>query len=144
MEHNINFNIEYPSLNIEHQDLIVEGISNLLREEKINKELSLALVFLSDDELLVYNKQFLNHDYYTDIITFPIEETEEYLEADLMFSVDRIKENAQDFKISFVSELNRVIIHGVLHLVGYNDKTESEQNEMTLKENYYLNKLTFL
>lgn len=140
----ITFNIEYPNFIINNQEQIIEGISNLFKEENYNKETSIALVFLSDDELLDYNKQFLNHDYYTDIITFPIEETDEYLEADLMFSVDRINDNANQLNTSNVKELNRVIIHGILHLVGYDDKTTEQTKIMRDKEDYYLSKLSFL
>lgn len=140
----ISFNIDYPNFTVNNQELILEGINNLFQEENFIKEVSIALVFMSDDALLVYNKEFLNHDYYTDIITFPIEETEEYLEADLLFSIDRIKDNAQQLNIESVVELNRVIIHGILHLVGYNDKTKKEQEIMRAKENYYLSKLSFL
>ena len=140
----ITFNIEYPNFIINNQEQIIEGISNLFKEENFNKEISIALVFLSDDELLDYNKQFLNHDYYTDIITFPIEETDEYLEADLMFSVDRINDNANQLNTSNVKELNRVIIHGILHLVGYDDKTTEQTKIMRDKEDYYLSKLSFL
>jgi len=144
MKHNISFNIDYPNLIIPNQDGIIKGIDNLLNQENFNKELSLALVFMSDDDLLVYNKKYLQHDYYTDIITFPLDETNDYLESDLLFSIDRIKENAKEYKIDFLNELNRVIIHGVLHLVGYNDKTKEEQELMTKKEDYYLSQLSFL
>ncbi len=93
----------------------------------------LNYVFCSDNYLLEINKNHLQHDYYTDIITFPLSENP--LEADLFISVDRVKENALTLGISFTEELHRVIIHGVLHLIGYGDKTEEEQLKMRAKEN---------
>lgn len=144
MEHSITFNIEYPNFIIKNETLIINGIKNIAKEENFSKSLYLSLVFMSDDDLLVYNKEYLNHDYYTDIITFPIEETDKYIEADLFLSVDRIKDNATSFKIDSIIELNRVIIHGVLHLLGYNDSSKEEQIIMRSKEDYYLSKLGFL
>ena len=82
-------------------------------------------MFCSDDYLLEINKKHLNHDYYTDIITFDY--SEKKISGDLLISIDRVKENAKTFSVSFIHELNRVVIHGVLHLCGYNDKTEEEK-----------------
>ena len=104
-------------------------------EEKILGEIS--LVFCSDDYLLGINKQFLNHDYYTDIITFDYVEGSK-VSGDLMISVDRVLDNADERNISFRDELNRVIVHGVLHLIGYKDKSESDEKLMREKEDYYL------
>jgi len=85
------------------------------------------------------NKEYLDHDYYTDIITFPMHE--DPMSGDLFISIDRVKENAHQNNHSFESELNRVIVHGVLHLVGYGDKSEPEIIEMRTKEDYYLKRL---
>ena len=101
----------------------------------------MSIIFNSDESLLDINKQFLNHDYQTDIITFPIEETETELEAELYISIDRVKENAEDFGITFENELQRVIIHGTLHLCGFGDKSESEEKLMRQKEDEHLNYL---
>jgi len=113
-------------------------INNLLDEEnKIKGELS--FIFCSDNYLLNMNKKYLKHNYYTDVITFDYCENN-IVSGDVFISVDRIKENALTYKSSFDKELQRVMIHGVLHLVGYKDKTETQQKEMRDKENLYLNK----
>lgn len=102
------------------------------------KEGELSFIFCSDEYLLKMNNEYLRHDYYTDVITFDYTE-KEIITGDIFISVDRIKENALKYNTTFENELQRVMIHGVLHLVGYNDKTEEEQKEMTKKENQYLN-----
>lgn len=103
-----------------------------------NKELAeVNLIFMSDDDLLEMNRTHLDHDYYTDIITFDYCENDLIL-GDLFISVDRVKENAEDFKVSFGEELKRVCIHGVLHLCGYGDKSEEDERLMRSKENEML------
>ena len=108
-----------------------------LIEDQNKEEGELSLVFCSDDYLLEVNKKHLNHDYYTDIITFDYSE-ENKISGDLLISIDRVKENAKTFSVSFMHELNRVVIHGVLHLCGYKDKTEEEKKQMRNLENKYL------
>lgn len=101
-------------------------------------------IFCSDERILEINNQYLSHDYYTDIITFDYTENNS-ISGDLFISVDTISSNAEKYDVSFNEELYRVIIHGILHLCGQNDKTPSEQDEMTIKENLALdewNKLT--
>lgn len=98
---------------------------------------NITLVFCSDEYLLEMNKKHLNHDYFTDIITFDYTE-DKTLSGDLFISVDRVKENAALNSIMFHVELNRVVGHGVLHLMGYNDKSEEEQSEMSKKEDWAL------
>lgn len=90
--------------------------------------------FCSDDKLLEINKQRLGHDFYTDIVTFPLTACETVLSSEFCISVDRIKENAETFGRSFESELHRVIIHGVLHLIGFDDHSEGDEKEMREKE----------
>ncbi|MDX9883348.1 MAG: rRNA maturation RNase YbeY [Prolixibacteraceae bacterium] len=97
----------------------------------------LSFIFCSDDYLLKINKQYLDHDYYTDIITFNYVEGK-LVSGDIFISIDRVRENARQFRVSFENELNRVIIHGVLHLIGFDDKDESLQQVMRKKENEYL------
>lgn len=99
---------------------------------------SLNVIFCTDDALLVINRDFLNHDYYTDIITFPINKDKSGLEAELYISIDRVKENAKEGKVSFKEELHRVIFHGCLHLVGYNDKSSQQIKKMREREDHYL------
>jgi probable rRNA maturation factor len=97
----------------------------------------LNYIFCNDKSLLEINREFLNHDYYTDIVTFNLSETEA-IHAEIYISIDRIRENAKQFDVSFKSELHRVIFHGVLHLCGYKDKTKEEKRKIRAKEDYYL------
>jgi len=100
----------------------------------------ITIVFCTDEELLELNKQHLSHDYFTDIITFNYNDGKT-LSGDLFVSTDRIFDNAKQLEVPFTEELHRVCYHGVLHLVGYNDKTDADCLLMREKENYYLNKL---
>jgi len=112
----------------------------------INSELmivgDLSIIFCSDDYLLNINKQYLDHDYYTDIITFNYVENKT-ISGDLFISVERITENAANYDTDMEKELLRVIFHGILHLIGYNDKTEEEKKLMREKEEFYLNTVNF-
>ena len=94
----------------------------------------LHYVFCSDEALLKINRDRLGHDFYTDIVTFPCWEDQEYISSEFCISLDRIAENWLNFGRSFESELLRVIIHGVLHLTGYDDLTEEERKTMRSKE----------
>lgn len=94
-------------------------------------------VFVDDETILEINKQSLNHDYYTDIITFDYTENK-LLEGEIYISLDRVKDNAKKFDQEFHVELFRVILHGVLHMVGYKDKSKAERNLMRKKEEEYL------
>ncbi len=106
----------------------------------INKEGKLLgnlnFIFCSDHYLHKINVEYLDHDTFTDVITFPYSDVK--IEGDIFISIDRIKENANSFEVPFENELNRVIIHGVLHLLGYGDKNSEDKQQMTLKENFYL------
>lgn len=99
----------------------------------------LHVVFLDDEQLLEVNKEFLDHDYYTDIITFNYADDLDDIEAELYISITRVADNAQTLGVSFDQELRRVIIHGVLHLCGYEDNTKELKNVMQLAENKYIN-----
>jgi probable rRNA maturation factor len=122
-----------------NEDEMNKKIEFLFKDNNINLE-QLQITFLTDDSLLEINKEFLQHDYYTDIITFDYSETKEKIDGELFISVERVEENAVEFKESFENEIQRVILHGCLHLCGLNDQSEAEKNEMRNKENYYLNK----
>lgn len=98
----------------------------------------LTFIFCNDDYLLNINRQYLNHDTYTDIITFDNSEVEGEITGDIFISIDRIRDNAAKFGVSVQDELHRVIIHGTLHLLGYRDKTRTEKALMTEKEDAYL------
>lgn len=102
---------------------------------------SLNIIFCSDDYLLNINKQYLNHDYYTDIITFDLSESKKGLvTAELYISYDRVKDNARQMKATTTKELHRVIFHGLLHLLGYKDKSTKDQMEMRKMEDKLLAK----
>ena len=124
-----------------HKKVIKKYIKQLIINE-IYKLGEVSIIFCSDNFLLDINKEYLNHNYFTDIITFNyVEDTT--ISGDLFISVDRVRENAREYKTSFEKELFRVIFHGVLHLIGYNDKTKEEQKVMREKENFYLKEVDF-
>jgi probable rRNA maturation factor len=100
----------------------------------------LSFNFCSDEELLKINIEHLNHDFYTDIITFELNE-EDVIIGDIYISIDRVKENAKLQSTTYTNELMRVLIHGVLHLCGYKDKTKKDASLMREKEDYYLSLL---
>ena len=93
----------------------------------------IAYIFCSDDALLQINKQHLNHDFYTDIITFQYQAAPE-VSGDIYVSIDRVRENAKTYSESFEQELRRVMIHGILHLIGFRDGTDREKEEMRKRE----------
>ena len=97
-------------------------------------------IFCSDDYLLEINKQYLKHNYYTDIITFELSEPNHPINAEIYISVDRVKDNAQEFNTSLKRELHRVIFHGALHLCGYKDKKKMEAALMRKMEEICLNR----
>lgn len=99
---------------------------------------SISIICCSDDYILKINKNHLKHNYFTDIITFDYSDGSRLLEAELYISVDRVKENAGKFKSGFSRELHRVIFHGILHLLGKNDKSEKEKEEMRKCEDLWL------
>ncbi|MEI7584145.1 rRNA maturation RNase YbeY [Runella sp.] len=101
----------------------------------------LNYIFCSDEYLLTINQQYLNHDFYTDIITFDNSEEEGIVEGDIFVSLDRIRENANELNKPFEEELFRVLAHGVLHLVGYDDINDEQELEMREKEDLYLSQL---
>lgn len=107
---------------------------NLCVEQENGKIETVNVIFCDDEYLLEINKTHLNHDYYTDIITFDYSEGKT-ISGDIFISIDRVADNAFDFKAGFNNELARVIIHGFLHLLGYKDKTDEDQEVMTQKEN---------
>lgn len=110
--------------------------------ENNNKKVGeIAYIFCSDEQLLEINKEFLNHDCYTDIITFDYSETD-VVSGDMFISIDRIKDNAKILGVAYQEELHRVIIHGILHLLGNKDKTETESENMRKLEDECLSVLS--
>lgn len=111
-------------------------IIHLLEKENIDKGFY-QITFLSDEELLLINQEYLNHDTYTDIITFDYSIRDQLI-CEIFISVDRTLENARAENVSWEEEMDRVIAHGLLHFIGYNDKTEEEKKRMRKKEDEYL------
>ena len=112
-------------------------ILSIFKKEK--KELdALNIIFCDDEYLLDLNRQFLHHDFYTDILSFPLSKANQPLIAEIYISIDRVRENARIAGSSFKEELHRVIFHGVLHFCGYKDKSDSDIRVMRLMENKYL------
>ena len=132
-----NFFFETENLKVKNKNKIRSLIKSLCLKE--NKKLGfINCIFCSDEYLGEINKKYLGHDYYTDIITFDHKDTEDNVEGDLYISSERIKENAKNFGVKTEEELIRVVIHGVLHLIGYKDKSKKEKMIMTQKENKYI------
>lgn len=113
---------------------IVSNWIKTVAEKHSKKVGELAYIFCSDEKILEINKQYLQHDYYTDIITFDYTEHDR-ISGDIFISVDTVKSNAEKYNVSYMDELHRVIIHGVLHLCGIDDQDEEQQAEMRSEEN---------
>ena len=106
-------------------------------ESEIRSTGNISIIFCSDNYILDINQRFLGHDYFTDIITFDYCEGSK-ISGDLFISVDSVRENAIEYGVPFYEELNRVMVHGILHLIGYDDHTEDDIRQMRSKEDYYL------
>ncbi len=109
----------------------------MVAESEIKRLGDISIIFCSDPYILEVNLKYLQHDYFTDIITFDYCEGNR-LSGDLFISVDSVRENAEYYSAEFEDELNRVIVHGILHLIGYDDHSNEEKILMREKENYYL------
>ena len=125
-----NIDIEFPQLN---QRLAKEWIDEFVASygRKIGE---LYYLFCSDEYLLAFNQKRMNHDFYTDIVTFPLNDCSEYLSGEFYISLDRIKDNAEQMGKPFKDEFHRVLAHGVLHLIGFDDKTAAAAAEMREQE----------
>lgn len=117
-------------------------LSKVARKEK-HSIIELNYIFCSDEHLLQINNDYLKHDYYTDIITFDNSEKKGSIEGDIFISIDRVRENAASQKSSIKDELHRVMVHGLLHLTGYKDKTAAEKETMRKKEDSSLSLRAF-
>lgn len=113
-------------------------VKEIFIQEKVSLN-SLTYIFCSDEYLLNINKEFLNHHYYTDIITFCLSAKGDAVEAEAYISVERLKDNAQSLSVSFKEEVERVVFHGALHLCGYKDKRKKDIAIIRQKENFYIN-----
>jgi probable rRNA maturation factor len=141
----VYFFFDNVSFTLSNRGLLKKFIEGIFKKEK-KKLVSLNYVFCSDERLLQINKDYLRHDYYTDIISFDLSDNWMGLNGEIYISVDRVRDNAARLGISFSIELKRVIFHGALHLCGYKDKSEVDIQIMRSMENKYLkgwNKLGF-
>ncbi len=127
----ISFNYEL-EFTIENEAAIADWLSKVILSEN-KKEGEINYIFCDDDYLLEINQQYLDHDTLTDIISFDYSIGNE-LHGDIFISIERVCENATDFKVSFEEELKRVLAHGILHYCGYKDKTPEDEKAMRIKE----------
>jgi len=127
-------NVSFP---LKETPLIKSFLTSIFAREGTDFK-AVSFIFCTDEFLLKLNQQYLNHDTLTDILTFTLSETSMPIVSEIYISVERVKENSQNLNISFSMELCRVMIHGVLHLCGYNDRTKSEKRTMRAKEDFYL------
>lgn len=136
----IHFFTEEIPFNLIKKNTYKKWIKEIISLESCKLE-ELNFIFCSDNYLLEINKEYLNHDYFTDIITFDNSTQEAEILGDIFISIDTVKSNSIKFKTEFQNELSRVIIHGVLHLLGYGDKKKEDQKIMKYKEDWALSLL---
>jgi rRNA maturation RNase YbeY len=132
----ISFNYEL-AFKLPSETQITKWLTEVIKQENC-KLGDINFIFCDDEYLHKLNVEFLHHDTLTDIISFDYSVGKE-LHGDVFISKERVQENAESFKVNFVDELNRVMVHGILHYCGYNDKTDDEARIMREKENHYLN-----
>ena len=132
----ISFNYEV-DFQLHSEVQVNKWLSEVIKSERF-KEGEINYVFCDDEYLLKLNVEFLKHDTLTDILSFDYSLGKE-LHGDIFISIERVKENAEDFNVGFETELKRVMVHGVLHYCGYKDKSEEEERVMREKENHYIN-----
>ena len=138
----IHYFTEDIDFTLKHKTIIRNWLKAAITAEGYKlKELN--FIFCSDEYLLGINQQYLDHDTYTDVITFDNSEELKTIVSDIFISIDRIRENAAAFQKDFQNELCRVMVHGTLHLLGYKDKSKADKAGMTAKEDHYLAKLAF-
>jgi len=133
----IQFFTESVSYTLPQKNKIKKWLKSAIEKEGYGLH-ELTFIFCSDDYLLGINQQYLNHDTYTDIITFDNSEVDKQIVSDIFISIDRVKENAKIFKTTAFDEVCRIMIHGTLHLLGYKDKGKAAKTLMTQKEDEYL------
>lgn len=139
----IQFFSEDIDFTLKEKQKVRQWIGATIKAEGFKHVGELSFVLCSDAYLLEINKQYLDHDTFTDIVTFDSSEDEGVIAGDIFISVERTMENAKKFNVSERDELHRVIIHGILHLCGYYDKKKEDKTLMTEKEDYYLAKREF-
>ena len=135
----VAFYFEDTDFKLRHKTRIKEWL-RLVAESEVFTLGNISVIFCSDNYILDINQKYLQHDYFTDIITFDYSEGGR-ISGDLFISVDSVRENSVEYGTEFEDELHRVIVHGILHLIGYDDHTEDEIKTMRSKEDYYLSLL---
>ncbi len=130
--------VDVPSLN---EEVVRKLVVDTIVAENAEPG-TLQIIFCDDEYLLEMNQAYLQHDTFTDIITFDYCQDLEGISGDIFISIPRVMENAKKYSVSFMEELHRVILHGILHLLGYKDHTRDEKEVMRSKENYYLTLLS--
>ena len=133
----VNFFEEDIRFDLKNKNKVKAWVKSTIAAEGYKLQ-ELNYIFCSDAYLLQINRQYLDHDTYTDIITFDNSEKEKVIEGDIFISIERIRENAEKFGTGETNELHRVLIHGALHLLGYKDKKSADKTTMTTKEDQYL------
>lgn len=139
----IHFFKEDISYRLNKRDQIIQWLQDVAHKEKFSID-ELNIILCSDEFLVEMNRQYLDHDTYTDIITFDNSINSGKITGELYISVERVKENAATLKIQAADELHRVMVHGVLHLCGYGDKTKTDKKQMTSLEDFYLSLRNFV
>lgn len=142
-EKTIHFFKEDIRFRFDNRTDITSWIHRSIRQEGFRSG-TINIIFCSDPYLRVMNRKYLQHDYNTDIITFETGEDPSVINGDLFISIDRVKANAVSFGTSFADELHRVIIHGILHLCNYTDKSNRKRQEMRNREDHFLSKRSWL
>lgn len=132
----INFHTEDTDYNLDNKRSIQKWITTVINDQEHSLG-TINYILCSDEYLLAMNQKYLNHDTYTDVITFDYS-TSKVISGDIFISIERVQENARIFKKDLIDELSRVMVHGVLHLCGYKDKSLEESAEMRKMEDHYL------
>ncbi len=135
----ISFNNHSTSVSLKDKLLLKTILSSIFAEEGYDFK-SVSYIFCTDEYLLKLNQQYLKHDTFTDILTFTLSGVSLPIVSEIYISLERVKENAQHLKVKYEDELHRVMIHGILHLCGYEDSTPKENSKIRAKEDYYLAK----
>lgn len=135
----ISFNNHGILSNLKDKLLLKTFLASIFAEEKTEFK-SVSYIFCTDEYLLKLNQHYLNHDTLTDILTFTLSGSSLPIVSEIYISIERVKENARELNVNYDTELRRVMIHGILHLCGYEDLSDDEKIEMRLKEDYYLSK----
>jgi len=138
---NINFFYEEVDFNLQQKNSITKWIKRIISEESEKEILAINYIFCSDKFINKINTEYLAHDSYTDIITFNNSDNEYYIDTDIYISIERVFENSRKYSENKMDELHRVMIHGILHLLGYMDSSDNEKKIMRKKENECLNLL---